>query len=56
MARGNTIKVSDKEKDLLEEVRETEFGTDSVPFGEALQVACENYLGEMRLDAADLDG
>lgn len=55
MVRQNSIKVSDSEKELLEEVRQTKFGTDSVPFGEALQVACESYLGEMRLDAADLD-
>lgn len=55
MVRENSIKVSDEEKKLIEEVRQTEFGTDSVPFGEAIQVACENYLGEMRLDAADLD-
>lgn len=55
MARENTIKVSDDEKALLEEVRQTEFGTDSVPFGEALTVACENYLGEMRIEAADLN-
>jgi hypothetical protein len=54
MARTNTVRLSDKEKKLLEEVRQTEFGSDSVPLGEALEVACENYLGEMRLDASDL--
>lgn len=43
MVRQNSIKVSDEEKELLEEVRQAEFGTDSVPFGEALQVACEAY-------------
>jgi hypothetical protein len=40
---------------LLEEVRATKFGSDSVPLGEALEVACENYLGDMRLDAAELN-
>lgn len=54
MGRDNLVRLSDREKALLEEVRQTEFGTDSVPIGEALEVACENYLGEMRLDAADL--
>jgi len=55
MARSNAVKLSDREKELIEEVRETEFGSDSVPLGEAIEVACENYLGEMRLNAADLD-
>ena len=54
MARQNTVKLSDREKALIEEVRETKFGSDSVPLGEAIEVACENYLGEMRVDAADL--
>lgn len=43
MARDNHVRLSDRELELLEEVRSTEFGTDSVPLGEALQVACENY-------------
>ena len=55
MGRDTSIRVSEREKALLEEVRDTEFGTDSVPLGEALEVACENYLGEMRIDAADLN-
>lgn len=55
MGRDTSIRVSEREKTLLEEVRDTEFGTDSVPLGEALEVACENYLGEMRIDAADLN-
>lgn len=55
MVRQNSIKVSDEEKALLEEVRDTEFGTDSVPYGEALREACEAYLGEMRVEAAGLD-
>lgn len=54
MGRDTSIRVSKREKALLEEVRDTEFGTDSVPLGEALEVACEDYLGDMRLDAADL--
>jgi len=56
MARTTTVRVSDEERELLEEVRETEFGTDSVPLGEVIEVACENYLGPMRLDAADFNG
>ena len=55
MARTTTVRLSDAERKLLEEVRQTEFGTDSVPLGEAVEVACEQYLGEMRLDAADLN-
>ncbi len=55
MGRDNHIRVSDKELALLDEVRDTEFGTESVPIGEAIEVACENYLGEMRIDAADLN-
>jgi len=54
MARENHVRLSDRELALLEKVRDTEYGSDSVPLGEALEVACENYLGEMRLDAADL--
>ena len=53
MARENTVRFSDREKALLEEVRMTEFGSESVPLGEALEVACEEYLGEMRLEAVD---
>jgi len=48
------VRLSDREMALLEEVRGTKFGSDSVPLGEALEVACEDYLGEMRLDAAEL--
>lgn len=51
MARENLVRLSDREKELLQEVRQTEFGTDSVPFGEVIGVVCENYLGEMRLEA-----
>lgn len=54
MGRDNHVRLSDRELALLEEVRDTAFGTDSVPIGEALEVACEDYLGDMRLDAADL--
>jgi hypothetical protein len=54
MGRSNHVRLSDREVALIEEVRATEFGSDSVPLGEAVAVACENYLGEMRLDAADL--
>jgi len=46
MARVNTVRLSDKERELLEQVREKEFGTNSVPLGEALDVACSNYLND----------
>jgi hypothetical protein len=55
MGRPTTVRVSEQEKELLEEVRNTEFGSNSVPLGEALEVACKNYLGEMRMEAADLN-
>jgi hypothetical protein len=55
MARENHVRLSDREQALLEEVRQTEFGTDSVPLGEAVEAACEQYLGQQRLEAADLD-
>ena len=53
MARENMIRLSDRERALLEEVRMTEYGSDSVPLGEALERACEEYLGEMRLEAVE---
>lgn len=55
MARENLVRLSDREQALVEEVRQTEFGTESVPLGEAIEVACEQYLGEQRLDAANID-
>jgi len=55
MGRDNHIRLSDRELALLEEVRETEFGTGSVPIGEALEVACENYLDDVRLGVADFN-
>jgi hypothetical protein len=44
MARENMIRVSDREKELLERVRMEKFGTDGVALGEALEAACESYL------------
>jgi hypothetical protein len=38
------VKLSDDEKELLEELRDEHFGTSSVPLGEALEVACEKYF------------
>jgi len=55
MRRDNHVRLSDRELALLEEVRSTKFGTDSVPLGKALEVACEDYLGEMRVEAENLD-
>lgn len=46
MGRETSIRVSEREKSLLEKVRNTEFSTDSVPLGEALEVACKNYLSK----------
>lgn len=48
MGRETSIRVSEREKSLLEKVRNTEFSTDSVPLGEALEVACKNYLSGER--------
>jgi hypothetical protein len=50
MARTNTVRLSDSEKELLERVREVEFGTDSVPLGEVLGVTCDKYLQEKGTD------
>lgn len=44
MGRETSIRVSEKEKSLLEDVRDIEFGTESVPLGEALEIVCEDYL------------
>lgn len=44
MVRSNQVRVSDDEMELLEEVRREEFGTDSVPLGEVIDVACSGYL------------
>lgn len=46
MARENLVRLSDREQELIKEVREIEFGTDSVPLGEAVETACEQYLND----------
>jgi len=43
MARRNTIAVSDEEKAELDQVREAQFGTDSVPYGEVIQMLVDDY-------------
>lgn len=42
--RENHIRLSDEELALIEDVRDVEFGTDSVPIGEAVESACKSYL------------
>jgi hypothetical protein len=54
MARENLVRLSDEEKELVKEVRKTKFGDSNVALGVAVREACENYLGEMRLEAANL--
>jgi len=44
MGREELIRVSSEEKELLEKVRGEEFGTDSVPLGEVLELACQRFL------------
>lgn len=46
MVRSTTIRVSKEERELLKRVRQKEFGTDSVPLGEVLELTCEEYLNE----------
>jgi len=41
--RENTIKVSDSEKEALDDAREEIFGTQSVPYGEVIQELVEEY-------------
>lgn len=41
MARQNTIKVSDKEKAELDEVREEIFATSEVPYGVVISKLCQ---------------
>ena len=45
MGRDNFVRLSDEEISLVNDVRSAEFGTDSVPIGEAVAVACSTYLG-----------
>lgn len=42
MARENTVKVSNEEKNLLDEARESIFGTDEVPYGVVISELCKN--------------
>jgi len=44
VARENLIRVSEKEMELIESVREKEFSTDEVPLGLAISVACEEFI------------
>lgn len=42
MPRQNTIKVSDEEKEHLNEVRKQLFGTDEVPYGVVIARLCRD--------------
>lgn len=53
--RENHVRLSDREIQLLIEVRQDEFGTDSVPIGEAVEVACKQYLGEQSIGTVNID-
>lgn len=44
MARENLVRLSDEEKELLEEVRSEEFGDSNVALGVAVRVSCEDFL------------
>jgi len=47
MARENTIKVSDKEKELLDRARESMYGTDEVPYGKIVEDLSVTYLNQV---------
>jgi hypothetical protein len=51
MARENLVRLSDEEKELVEEVRRAKFGDSDVALGVAVREACESYLEEMHLEA-----
>lgn len=55
MARENLVRLSDEEKKLVEEVRQTKFGGSDVALGVAVREACETYLGDMRLETMEND-
>jgi len=50
MARDNLVRLSDKEKKLLEEVRKIKFKSNSVPLGETIEIVCRNYLEDTKID------
>jgi len=54
MARSNHVRLSDREVALVEEVRATAFGSDSVPLGEAVAAACEDYLEQIKIDESNV--
>lgn len=41
--REQTIKVSESEKESLDNVRKDIFGSDSVPYGEVIQALVDQY-------------
>jgi len=45
MARENTIKLSDEEKDGLDAVRDDMFGTDEVPYGVVVSKLVDEHYG-----------
>jgi hypothetical protein len=44
MARENLVRLSDGEKELVEEVKTKEFGDSDVALGVAIRKACEEIL------------
>lgn len=42
MARQNTVKVSDEEKDALDRARQKLFNTDEVPYGVVISELCDD--------------
>lgn len=48
MARENLVRLSDGEKELVEEVQKSAFGDSDVALGVAVREACENYLSGER--------
>jgi hypothetical protein len=42
MARENTVKVSNEEKNALDRARQQLFHTDEVPYGVVISKLCEN--------------
>jgi len=43
MAREEKVRVSSKEKEMLDTARQEIFGSDAVPYGEVIAELCENY-------------
>lgn len=55
MARENTVKVSDEEKEALDAAREDIFGTDEVPYGTVVQRLVDYHFDTAELSPAEND-